>query len=337
MNMKMTLGAVMALGLPLNQAWADIEEFKHEALLEVSQSQQREALVLEQTASTREEAYQLGKDIMDVHGNRVRLEQYLLWGTPGGLAANQYKHLVLNTRPDLGNQVTQGYNLYTFNQDLPSDPAAVAKSFGVGVGAPPQYYLTTHELKATGADSDVLLVKSDGGMLVQQTVNNVPVYYNLFATNRTTVNGKDKMLFERVGINSIFEGTYRLSFPGINGALGAAWYDTSGDKIPQAAELNVLYLPASVTNVTYTGTLHDLKKITFRDGTWLARERFIIDDQGKLQTPSSLVSNVEQTGLSNLYRETIVTASEFKSNIDIVWQPAFVWGTETPAANGPVD
>ncbi len=114
--------------------------------------------------------FQEGKALIDVNGNRVRLEEYIL-RKPKDVAESErdkaFKFVVLNTRD-------QRFDYFTykgiFNKTLPADLSIALRNVtGRQLGeAAPEYYLTSYEMIQSNL-TDALKDQADGGHLVQVT------------------------------------------------------------------------------------------------------------------------------------------------------------------------
>ena len=98
--------------------------------------------------------FQQGKALVDVFGERVRLEEYII--RPSG---NQFKLVVLNER---ANRFDYFYYLGTFNATLPTDLSLALRQLGGTIDNAPTWWLTSYE---TGRSNtrDSMIELANGG------------------------------------------------------------------------------------------------------------------------------------------------------------------------------
>lgn len=113
--------------------------------------------------------YLEGKTLIDVNGNRVRLEEYIV-RNPKDVAANEaaksFKLVVLNHRE---NRLDYFYFLGTFNKELPADLSGALSQISGGVDKP-EFYLEKYEKVISNVD-DYIKDNASGGHLVKITYN----------------------------------------------------------------------------------------------------------------------------------------------------------------------
>lgn len=133
---------------------------KREVGLDMTKEEVQAAAALE----AKNAIYREGKAMIDVNGNRVRLEEYII--RP---AANQFKFVVLNERAD---RFDYFYRLGEFNKTLPTDLSVALRQLPGCVGTPCEYWLTRYE---TGYSNTQDYVKENawGGHLVDVNNNQV--------------------------------------------------------------------------------------------------------------------------------------------------------------------
>jgi hypothetical protein len=108
---------------------------RHEVGLDMTRNQVIASAAMEQ----RQADYREQKSLIDVNGNRVRIEEYIVRPAP-----DQFKLVVLDKR-----STGLDYFFYqgTFNQTLPADLSVAFKDlFGTLGSAAPKYYLTAYEM-----------------------------------------------------------------------------------------------------------------------------------------------------------------------------------------------
>jgi len=131
--------------------------------LEMSKEAVQSAAALEAMSAV----YKEGKAIIDVGGNRVRIEEYIV--RP---AADQFKLVVLNERTDRFD-----YFFYhgTFNTILPDDLSVALRQLPGCIGSACQYYLTGYDTGRSNTQDNMLEVASGGH---QVDINNNGAGYN---------------------------------------------------------------------------------------------------------------------------------------------------------------
>jgi len=113
--------------------------------------------------------YQEGKSLIDISGNRVRVEEYIL-RKPKDVSADlrdkAFKFVVLDKRNDrLDFFSYKGI----FNKTLPTDLSiALNNVSGRQIGAEPEFYLTSYEMAQSNL-TDAIKDMADGGHLVKVT------------------------------------------------------------------------------------------------------------------------------------------------------------------------
>lgn len=143
---------------------------KQLAKKEVGLDMTREAIQAAAAEEMKLAEYQEGKALIDVNGNRVRLEEYIL-RRPRDVAeadrAKAFKFVVLNTRDER-------FDFFTykgiFNKTLPDDLSIALRNVsGRQLGSTaPEYYLTSYEMTQSNL-KDALKDMADGGHLVKVT------------------------------------------------------------------------------------------------------------------------------------------------------------------------
>jgi hypothetical protein len=133
---------------------------RHEVGLDMTRNQVIASAAMEQ----RQADYRERKSLIDVNGNRVRIEEYIVRPQP-----NQFKLVVLDKR-----DARLDYFFYqgTFNQTLPADLSIALKDLSGTLGASaPNYYLTAYEMGQSNTQ-DSIHDAASGGHLVQISVDN---------------------------------------------------------------------------------------------------------------------------------------------------------------------
>jgi hypothetical protein len=273
--------------------------------------------------------FQQGKALIDVFGNRVRVEQYIV--RP---AANQFKLVVLNDRL---NSFNYFYYLGTFNTTLPTDLRVALSQVSGTVGSAPTFWLTSFE---TGRSNtiDSLIEVGTGGHPVD--VNN-----NLDgADNVTFFFDSSKNQFINVAGQSVFKTHFDNYGLYVNGGLKYGWTGNNiqtysfgvggptlalnNDPITGALLAQPLAGRVGVPNVATPNKneLHEIVYDSYADGTFIQYDNYIIDDEGKIATPGDFAGVSAGSDFTNRLMQfnfqQVITASEFKGRtIDIVVAP----------------
>ncbi|MBI3551757.1 MAG: FecR domain-containing protein [Elusimicrobia bacterium] len=267
--------------------------------------------------------FQQGKALIDVNGNRVRLEEYIIRPTP-----NQFKLVVLNER---ASRFDFFYYLGTFNQTLPSDLSIALRQLSGTVDNPPAYFLTAFQT-ARSNTQDSIVENATGGHPVDVNSNGVPADQISFLFNPVT-NAYDNVAGHKV-YQTLFDnyGFY------VNGGLKYGWTGANiqSYSLVTAASTNDPFtgalLPAALPTRSVSTTFPDPDQIhqviyeSYSNGTFIRWDNYIIDDQGKIarisdfQSPNSGVSYRQK--ILNFNFEQSVTATEFSGRkIDLVVEP----------------
>jgi hypothetical protein len=136
----------------------------HAARHEVGLDMTREQVMAAAAAEIRLAEYREGKSLVDVHGNRVRLEEYIVRPQP-----NQFKLVALDQRGK--EQLDYFFFIGTFNQALPTDLSLALKDMNGKLGATaPDYYLTSYE-RGQSNTQDSVHDSATGGHLVNVTID----------------------------------------------------------------------------------------------------------------------------------------------------------------------
>ncbi|MEK7232693.1 MAG: FecR family protein [Elusimicrobiota bacterium] len=133
---------------------------KREVGLQMSKEEVQAAAAEESKLSELQE----GKALIDVNGNRVRIEEYIV--RP---AANEFKLVVLNER-----DARFDYFFYhgTFNQALPTDMSVALRQISGCIGAACDYFLTSYRTGRSNTQ-DNMIENASGGHQVDVNNNTV--------------------------------------------------------------------------------------------------------------------------------------------------------------------
>ena len=316
-------------GAPRNAGGGGDSEASRTAKREVGLQMSKEEVQAAAAEESKLSEFQEGKALIDVNGNRVRIEEYIV--RP---AADQFKLVVLNER-----EARFDYFFYhgTFNQALPTDMAVALRQITGCLDVQCGYYLTSYKTGRSNTIDNMLEVAS-GGHLVD--INN-----NAYGTGDDVTAAYDPATasFVSVATNRSFWKTlfnnYDLTFNGVihqswasvpditnmvSGQAGAPTFTnvTTVQNMPGCAPPNCTY------NEIGEGIFHDVVYAANGDGSiWEKYDSYVISDEGKIAKTSDFAAagfggtSFKQTLLSWNF-QTIVTASEFNGRkIDLVVEP----------------
>lgn len=286
--------------------------------------------------------YQEGKTMIDVNGDRVRLEEYIIRPQP-----NQFELVVLDGRVS---GITSFFYRGTFNTTLPNDLATALSELPGCIGGPCQYNLTGYVTGRSNGVDNMLEVASGGHQI---DVNNdgygsdiVTTAFNPQTDSYVSLNVPDSTGL--LGINQHFYQTLfdndTLTFDGVmhqswtpqtgitpfNGAPGTGIQNMSSAQVAFNDVTSIVNPPScSPPNCTYNenGVEHQVVYDSNLDGSvWDKYDSYIISDQGEV-APLTAFNNLTSGAAFNQTMlgwnfETIVTASEFQGrSIDLVVEP----------------
>jgi hypothetical protein len=138
------LGPVFGEGTGRESADKTREAARREVGLEMSKEEVQAAAALE----AKNAVYQEGKAIIDVNGNRVRIEEYIIRPQ-----SDQFKLVVLNERDT---RFDYFYYKGTFNKTLPDDLSVALRQLPGCIGAACDYYLTGYETARSNTRDNML-------------------------------------------------------------------------------------------------------------------------------------------------------------------------------------
>lgn len=319
---EIPVGAGERLGVDLNtpldrsmkSELGNIEQdVRQEVSLDMSKDQVQAAAAEEMKLAE----YQEGKTMVDVFGQRVRLEEYIM--RP---AADTFKFVVLNERE---NRFDYFYYKGQFNKTLPSDLSAALKDLNGKIDAAPEYYLLAYETGRSNTQ-DTIAETATGGHLVDvnnnaATDDDVTNYYN--SANDT---------FETVATGrSFFKPLFNNYSYKINNTEKIKWEPKTGvTNIQSSSDLKYTY----AGQVMWTGTewpsgenvLNQRINVYYGDGTWEKWDNYIISDEGKTASKTDfggITTGAEyKEQLLKWNYEQVITASEFGGRkIDLCVEP----------------
>ena len=295
---------------------------------EVDLRMSKEEIQAAAAEESKQAVFQEGKAIIDVNGNRVRIEEYIV--RP---AANQFKLVVLNER-----EARFDYFFYhgTFNQAMPSDMAVALRQIGGCIGTACNYFLTSYRTGRSNTQ-DNMLENVSGGHQVDVNNNTVaadrveaaydPGTASFVAINvgapgvNTSLTGTGSLL-NTPFYQTIFNN-YTLSFNGVEhgkwvpsatapidrsdatnpgctlGAACALSVDASLGQITQSAGGTYTTVqntpwcapPACTYSEIGEGIFHDVVYAANGDGSvWEKYDSYVISDAGKIAKTSDFAA-----------------------------------------------
>ncbi len=322
-RIEVDAGGMSQPGLIPNQGQIQRSQFHSVMRREMSLDMSKEEV---QAAAAREiklAEYQQGKSLIDVFGQRVRLEEYIVRPAP-----NQFKLVVLNEREA---RFDYFYYLGTFNKDLPKDLSTALRQLPGGVGSAPDYFMTGFETGRSNT-KDSMIERALEGHLVDVNNNatasdDVKFFYDSVTDSYVDVTGKSvyQTIFDKYGF--YINGGLKYGWTGNN---AQSYSDTTASSVadPITGAALAAALPARSVSVTFpdAGSIHQVIYESYSDGTFTQWDNYILDDQGKVAT----ISDFQGIRSGAAYKEKIlqfnfeqvVTASEFGGRkIDLVVEP----------------
>ncbi|MBI3299315.1 MAG: FecR domain-containing protein [Elusimicrobia bacterium] len=325
-----------------NSGDAERREIKREVGLEMN----KEQILAAAAEEVKQALYQLGKVMTDVNGNRVRIEEYIL--RP---AANQFKFVVLNERPD---RFDYFFRTGTFNTALPDDISTALRQLPGCIGTACTFWLTGYQT-AWSNTQDAVVENVSGGHLVDVNNNGVagddvtrafdPGQNDFFTLPAgtpffTTLFDTYDLKFNNVTHTSWVSGVGAYNPGGCGGGVGAACggiqsmgdINGVGDQRTVTNVVNVLKAPncTNLDNCTGNrdpGKFHDIVYRQNALGTiWDKFDNYIIDDNGEVSSHTDFAGVTNgadyKKRLLDFNYQQIITASEFGGRkIDLVFEP----------------
>jgi len=274
--------------------------------------------------------HQQGKALIDVHGNRVRLEEYVV--RP---AADRFKLVVLNHRAD---RFDYFYYLGTFNKTLPTDLSIALDQLGGGLDSAPEYYLTAFEAGRSNT-VDSIREAALGGHLVDLNGNadaadDVGSFFDARRDSYADASGRAafKTLFDKYGF--YVNGTLKYGWTGTNLQTYAnRTWASANDPVTGAALGAALPVRSAVTSYPDAGGAHQRIFESYGDGTSITWDNYSVSDEGDVAPAAGFAGftsgAVYRDSLLGFNLEQVVTASEFQGRkIDLVASPKFFIQTE---------
>lgn len=312
---------------------APASESKQTAKREVDLRMSKEEVQAAAAEEAKSAEYQEGKALIDVNGNRVRVEEYIV--RP---AADQFKLVVLNER-----DARFDYFFYhgTFNQALPSDMSVALRQISGCIDAACSYFMTSYRTGRSNTQ-DAMLEVASGGHQVDVNNNVITAAGGNAQDDVTAAYDPASASFIPLATGRPFFTTlydnYNLTF---NGVSHQSWAGTNIQNMVKTDALAPVF--TNVTTVqsspacappdcTYNeigeGIFHDVVYASNVAGdVWEKYDSYVISDAGKIAKASDFSAtgfggtSFKQTLLGWNF-ETIVTASEFGGRkIDLVVEP----------------
>ncbi|MFH1859676.1 MAG: hypothetical protein ABH870_01485 [bacterium] len=312
-NLWILLSAMMILWTGIAGA-DDRSEFRSEVLADRTREGYQSALANEERIGE----YQLEKTIVDVHGQRVRIEEYLLRPAP-----DQIQFLTLNTR---ANRFDYGYQTFTFGNGIEGKMDVSSKSLeelGMAMWMcygeeSPAYWLTNCDTRLSNTidrvditmamgkpikitiDEIVLsdIVIDEGSLPVDGEVS-LPVdegsgepelppfipfsfYVPSSMKGGLSINGNQKETFSYIISADGKTETYIDSYITPDGMKEAVHYVVNRDATEYVEPpVNEDVMP-EYTSSDFGDMMCYADKTTYKDGTWVEYKEYLIDDQGKV-------------------------------------------------------
>ncbi len=328
-NVQVTAAGLGAVGdaRPAETGPAD-DDASRTAKREVDLRMSKEEVQAAAAEESKLAEFQEGKALIDVNGNRVRLEEYIV--RP---AADQFKLVVLNERADRFD-----YFFYhgTFNQALPTDMSTALRMLPGCLDTACPYFLTSYRTGRSNTIDAMLETASNGHMVdinnnAVGAVDDVTAAYDPATAQFTTVaTGRPFFTTLFDNYNLTFNGVSHQSWAGAaitnmeNGQAGAPVFTnvTTVQQSPACAPPDCTYSEIS------EGIFHDV--VYSADGTgaiWEKYDSYVISNEGKVARTADFAAagfsgTSFKTALLNWNFQTIVTASEFNGRkIDLVVEP----------------
>ncbi|MBI4248005.1 MAG: FecR domain-containing protein [Elusimicrobia bacterium] len=294
------------------------QEMRQEVSLEMSKEEVLSAAAREMKMAE----YQQGKTMIDVTGNRVRLEQYILRPKP-----DQFKLVVLNERAD---RFDYFYYLGQFNTTLPTDLSTALRQLPGCIAAACGYYLTGYETGRSNTQDGIREVAL-GGHQVDVNANldsndNVASLYDPKTDAFLNVSGQGvfKTLFDNYGFYINGKLKYGWTGSGITSYSDATPASTA-DPITGAV-LTTALPTRSAPSLWSTTDMHQVILESYDDGTFTLWDNYIISDEGKIAKSSDFAGITSGAQFKSVLLkwnyEQVITASEFQGRkIDLVVAP----------------
>ncbi len=277
------------------------EEVRREMFEEIS----REAVLSRAAEEIKQAEYENGKVMIDVHGNRVRLEEYVV-----RLKENEFKYVVLNHRDE---RFDFGKIDFVFDSSLPGDLSRATENMFYSDNSEKPDWILTDLTSVISNTKDRVNEVATGGNMIQDSEDNWRHYFSDFTFSIKGFEKEEKVLWARE----------------IYGGYGGAVYDDL------TVEYEYLGGDDPEVEKKYPSgeeSFHFYNRNTFADGTWISTEDYFIDDEGNIQSSSDLSDNFNseiggsfKEYLAGLNFERKYESSEFGDrDIDLVFSTKLI-------------
>ncbi len=280
--------------------------------------------------------FQQGKALIDVHGDRVRLEEYIIRPSP-----NQFKLVVLDQSKE------NGLNLFsylgTFNQNLPADLKQALNQLNGTVDTAPTWWLTGFQTVRTNTQDSIVEI-ANGGHPVDVNHNGVPGDQIAFLFNPVTntymsVAGHNvyQTLFDNYGFYVNSRLTYGWATPGGNVqsytlVTNASTVDPISGAALTAANAWIDPNTGQLATRSVSSTFPDADQIhqvifeSYSTGDFIRWDNYIFTNDGQIATTANFNAATAGTsylqGILKFNFEQDITSSQFSGRkIDLVVEP----------------
>lgn len=180
------------------------ENLRSDASTESMRSSIRESIQAMAADEIKSAEFEFGKVCKDIHGNWVRIEEYIKIAPEdaNGIAQlNKFKVMILNERED-GDRLDYFQNISTFENDLPTDPAefsSLAKDMYKSASMPENQLLEIYNIVSNTQDEVVWT--ATGGTSVPDS-ENPGGYETIFEDYVYTINDVTQYKYHRPDLSS---------------------------------------------------------------------------------------------------------------------------------------
>jgi hypothetical protein len=305
------------------------ERFKNVMRREIAMDMTRQQVQAAAVRELRLADYQEGKSVINVFGQRVRVEEFIVRPQP-----NQFNLVVLNSSKSSFNYFSY---LGTFNTTLPTDLSVALSQLPGTVGAPPTYYLTAFQTMRSNTIDSVVEI-ANGGHPVNINGNGIDAaitsYFNPATNSYVSIPAGTafyKTLFDNDGfyvdgnLKSGWTGSGIQTYSSGYGALSPT-LATTNDPITGAALANPLTAQTQSSTFPNANQIHQVIYDSYGDGTYVQWDNYIENNLGQIATASQFSGATNGSSftqqLLNFNYEQVITASEFGGRtIDLVVAP----------------
>ncbi len=261
----------------------ETERIKSVVQAEMFDEISKDAVLSRAAAEIKLAEFQNGKAIIDVHGKRVRLEEYVV--RP---AENQFKYVVLNTRE---NRFDFGKLLFTFNSALPRDLTEATKNMFYYDGVTkPSNWLTGVDSVMSNTVDKVNEVATGGNMYADNPAN-PKSWYLMFNEFKFLVNDKKWWDFTDSNQNGRLDSGELLYYNIATGLPLNFRTDFQYD-----SKLGKYYFLDGERKVYFNEfsqpggpeVFHFYQRNNYSKNQWIAASDYIADDDGKIITIADL-------------------------------------------------